>query len=73
MPNPSEYSKSKRVPFNIVPETDAIINAEPKNAPTQGVKFIEKIIPKRNAEKIPFIFEAFLLLFLNSFIWIRSK
>ena len=47
MPNPSEYSKSKIVPFNIVPETDASINAEPKNAPTQGVKFIEKIMPKR--------------------------
>ena len=33
---------------------DASINAEPKNAPVHGVKFIEKIIPNINAENTLF-------------------
>ena len=68
IPSPREYSNNNIVPFNMVPDTDAIIKAEPRKAPTHGVKLIEKIIPNKNAEKNPVIFVAFLLLDLNNFI-----
>ena len=62
IPNPKEYAKSKNIPCSAVSDTDAIIKAEPKKAPIQGVKFIEKIIPNKKAENISFI-----LCFIYSF------
>ena len=55
-PNPMEYVKSNNIPLKTVPEVEAIISADPKNAPTHGVKFIENTIPNRKAENIFFIF-----------------
>ena len=52
---PMEYEKSRSKPFITVPEADASISAEPRNAPTQGVWLIENTIPKANAESVPFI------------------
>lgn len=73
IPNPREYTKSNEAPFNILPEVEAIINAEPKKAPTHGVKFIEKTIPNKNAENNPVILVFCLAPLLKSFIFINSK
>ena len=39
------------MPSNTCPACDASINADPKNAPTQGVQLTENTIPNKAAEK----------------------
>lgn len=73
IPSPNEYTNNNDIPFNTVPETDAIIIADPKKAPTHGVKFIENITPKMKAENTPVIFLLFFPLPLKIRIFINSK
>lgn len=41
MPNPREYVSNNVAPFKAPPALEASISAEPRKAPTQGVKLME--------------------------------
>lgn len=73
IPNPNEYTKSNETPFKTVPETEAIIKADPKKAPIHGVKLIENITPNTNAEKIPTTFCFLALVPWNIFRFMNSR
>ena len=49
-PSPNEYVNNNSIPCIAVCDVLAIISAEPKKAPVQGVILIEKTIPNKNAE-----------------------
>ena len=53
MPSPREYKSSMIMPSKTLPRFAASINAEPKNAPTQGVQPMENTTPKTTDEKNP--------------------
>ena len=41
IPKPKEYASSNKAPFIAPPVEEASINAEPRKAPTQGVRLTE--------------------------------
>ena len=75
-PRPSEYAASINTPLAVFPRLDAIISAEPKNAPTQGVHPAENAMPNRTDERKFKFFEfmfLFLLIFINGMFIIPAK
>ena len=41
IPSPREYASKRKSPFMAPPLVDASIRADPKKAPTQGVRLME--------------------------------
>ena len=54
IPSPIEYANSNKIPCSDDPLPDAIMSADPKNAPTHGVQPIENTTPNRKVEIKPF-------------------